>query len=58
MAPELAMVMSYGSNSQVPEFPKAEDALTTAPSVFRKKPEVSIKPPSPPFLPPFAIKVP
>ena len=52
------MVISNGSNNQVPELPKVEEALTTAPSVFRKKPEVSIKPPSPPFSPPFAIKVP
>ena len=51
-APEI--VMSAGSSSQVPICPSGARVSTCSPATSSHWPEVSIKPPSPPFAPPRA----
>ena len=52
------IVTSYGSKSQRPPSPMGDDAPPCDPSTSIQCPEVSILPPSPPFGPPCASKVP
>ena len=58
LAAASSTVKSVGSKSQVPGRPRVALAVTLAVSTSRLCPEVSIRPPSPPVLPPFALAVP
>ena len=58
VAAALSMIRSKGSSSQVPPLPLAAAVLTVAPEMLRWWPEVSTKPPSPPWAPPLAVMVP
>ena len=50
---------SLGSSSQVPDLPAAAVVLTCAPSaICSLEADVSMKPPSPPRLPPWALRLP
>jgi len=49
--PDVVMVILKGSSNQLPALPKTEPAFMSILSTFKKYPEVSISPPSPPFGP-------
>ena len=56
--PPLSMITFQGSSSQVPLVPCTALVEALMPLMFRRCPEVSIKPPFPPCGPPCAERVP
>ena len=57
-APASWIVMSLGSSSHVPPWPRAALALASIPDTSSQRPEVSTRPPSPPWAPPRAVRRP